>query len=109
MPKVIYIEAAEHGGKRHELDASVGQSVMEVAVRNGVPGIEAVCGGSCACATCHVYVDPLWFERVGHPSPMEAGTIEFAIDAEGTSRLSCQIKITPELDGLTVRLPKSQT
>lgn len=108
MPKVIYIEHPEHGGKEHVIEAAAGQTVMEAAVQNGVPGIEAICGGSCACATCHLYVDPAWVERTGAPSEMEASMLEIASDVEPTSRLSCQIRMAAELDGLTVRLPKAQ-
>lgn len=108
MPKIVYIEHPDHGGAQHAHEAAAGQSVMQVAVENAVPGIDAICGGSCACATCHVYVDPDWFGRTGAPSDMESSMLEVAVDVEPTSRLSCQIKVTAELDGLTVRLPKSQ-
>lgn len=81
---------------------------MEVAVQNAVPGIEGICGGSCACATCHVYVDPDWSERTGPASDMEKSMLELASDVEASSRLSCQIRITQELDGLIVRMPKTQ-
>ncbi|HVY84546.1 MAG TPA: 2Fe-2S iron-sulfur cluster-binding protein [Caulobacterales bacterium] len=105
MPKITYIEA---NGKEHVIDAPVGQTVMEAAIKHGVPGIDADCGGACACATCHVYVDPAWAEKTGEASSMEQSMLDFANDVEETSRLSCQIKVTDDLDGLVVRLPRSQ-
>jgi 2Fe-2S ferredoxin len=105
MPKITYIE---HSGKEHVIDVSVGMTVMEGAVKHNVPGIDADCGGACACATCHVYVDPEWKAKTGEPSGMEQSMLDFASDVEPTSRLSCQIKVSAELDGLVVRLPKSQ-
>jgi ferredoxin, 2Fe-2S len=108
MPKISYVEHEEMGGHVRVLEAVTGQSVMEVAVQNNVRGIEAVCGGSCACATCHVYVDPAWTERTGPASEMEKDVLEFAPDVAANSRLACQIRITAELDGLIVRTPKTQ-
>ena len=105
VPTVTFIE---HDGTRHAVAAEDGLSVMEVAINNGVPGIDADCGGMCACATCHVYVDPAWIEKLPPKSDMEETMLDFAQDIEPTSRLSCQIKVTPELDGLVVRTPKSQ-
>ena len=105
MPKIKYIE---HNGKEHEVEVPVGLSVMEGAVKNLVPGIDADCGGACACATCHVYVAPEWTEIVGKPEQMEEDMLDFAFEVRPTSRLSCQIKVTPELDGLVVKTPKSQ-
>ncbi len=105
MPKVKYIE---HSGKEHEIEVPVGWSVMEGAVKNLIPGIDADCGGACACATCHVYVDPSWAPKLAPKSDMEETMLDFAQDLEPTSRLSCQIKVAPELDGLVVRIPKSQ-
>lgn len=81
---------------------------MEAAVQNAIPGIDALCGGSCACATCHVYVDPAWVERTGVASDMEKGMLELAPDVAANSRLSCQIRVTSTLDGLIVRMPKTQ-
>ncbi len=81
---------------------------MEGAISNDVPGIEAECGGACSCATCHVYVDPMWVEATGAAQHIEAGMIECAMDLQETSRLSCQIEVTDELDGLIVRLPELQ-
>jgi 2Fe-2S ferredoxin len=77
-------------------------------VKSNVPGIDADCGGACACATCHVYVDDAWLGKAGTPSAMESSMLSFAENVESSSRLSCQIKITDALDGLTVRLPESQ-
>ncbi|MBX3482034.1 2Fe-2S iron-sulfur cluster-binding protein [Phenylobacterium sp.] len=105
MVKVTYVE---HGGARHELDGRAGSTVMETAVRNNVPGIDADCGGACACATCHVYVDGAWLARTGARTAMEDSMLEFADGVEGNSRLACQIRLTPDLDGLVVRLPESQ-
>lgn len=95
-------------GTRFELEAETGSTVMENAVRNSVPGIEAECGGACACATCHVYVDEEWTDKVGPPAPMEEDMLDFAYEVRPISRLSCQIKITQELDGLVVNVPERQ-
>ena len=105
MPKIKYIE---HNGKEHEAEVPEGWSVMEGAVKNMIPGIDADCGGACACATCHVYVDDAWAEKTGKASSMQESMLDFANDVEPTSRLSCQIKVTAALDGLVVRMPKSQ-
>ena len=83
-------------------------TVMESAVKNMVPGIDADCGGACACATCHVYVEPDWLEATGVREEMEEDMLDFAFDVRDNSRLSCQIKVSPELDGLTVRVPEKQ-
>ena len=93
MPKITYIE---HNGKTHTIDVANGLSVMEGAVQNNIPGIDADCGGSCACATCHVYVDEKWF-----------GKLEKKENAE-FSRLTCQISVTDDLDGLVVKMPSKQ-
>lgn len=95
-------------GTRFDLDAANGSTVMENAVRNSVPGIEAECGGACACATCHVYIDDAWAEKVGPPTPMEEDMLDFAYEVKPTSRLSCQIKMTDALDGLVVNVPERQ-
>ncbi|MEA3534993.1 2Fe-2S iron-sulfur cluster-binding protein [Rhizobium sp. CC-YZS058] len=95
-------------GTRHDLDVQPGSTVMENAVRNAVPGIEAECGGACACATCHVYIDEAWTERVGPPEAMEEDMLDFAHDVRPTSRLSCQIRMSEALDGLTVHVPERQ-
>ena len=106
MTKVTFIDAA---GESRTVEAQIGATVMETALRNAVPGIEAECGGACACATCHVYVAENWTEAVGKPSPMEEDMLDFGYDVRPNSRLSCQIKVTPELDGLVVRTPERQT
>ena len=95
-------------GKRYDVDAVNGSTVMENAVRNGVPGIEAECGGACACATCHVYVEPEWREATGTPQPMEEDMLDFAYDVRPGSRLSCQIRVNDALDGLVVSVPERQ-
>jgi 2Fe-2S ferredoxin len=105
MPKITFIDVA---GTSRSVDAPVGWTVMEAAVKNNVPGIEAECGGACACATCHVYVEEPWMEKVGEPQPMEADMLDFASDLRSNSRLSCQIKVKDELDGLVVRTPERQ-
>ena len=105
MAKVTYIEFS---GKQHTIDLPVGTSVMRGAVDNGVPGIDGDCGGECACATCHVYVDPAFGDKVGKPSAMEQSMLDFAENVRETSRLSCQIKIRDDLDGLRVTTPESQ-
>ena len=105
MPKITYIE---HNGTEYAVDVKKGLSVMEGAVKHNVPGIDADCGGACACATCHVYVDEAWREKVGEASAMEESMLDFAENVEPNSRLSCQIRVTDELDGLVVRMPESQ-
>lgn len=105
MAKITFIE---HDGTRHEVEAQNGMSVMEAAVKNMVPGIDADCGGACACATCHVYVEPEWQENTGKRSDMEEDMLDFAFDVRDNSRLSCQIKVSDELDGLTVKVPEKQ-
>jgi len=105
MAKITYIE---HNGTEHVIDVKPGQSVMEGAVKHNVPGIDADCGGACACATCHVYVDEAWTALTGKAEAMEESMLDFAENVEPNSRLSCQIKVTDALDGLIVRLPESQ-
>jgi 2Fe-2S ferredoxin len=105
MAKVTYVP---HVGAPRVLDVPAGLSVMEGAVRNNVPGIDADCGGAAACATCHVYVDEAWLARTGERTDMEAAMLEFAEAVAPNSRLACQIKVGPQLDGLVVRLPESQ-
>jgi len=105
MPKVTYIE---YNGTEHQVEVPTGLSLMRGAVNNGVPGIDADCGGECACATCHVYVDEAWREKVGSPSPMEEDMLDFGFDVRPNSRLSCQIKVSDELDGLVVSTPERQ-
>ncbi len=105
MAKINFVD---HSGETRTIDADVGSTVMEVAIRNSIPGIEAECGGACACATCHVYVDDAWMERVGAPTPMEEDMLDFGYDIKPNSRLSCQIKVTDALDGLVVITPERQ-
>ena len=105
MVKITFIDSV---GQSRTIDAEVGATVMEAAVRNGVPEIEAECGGACACATCHVYVDPAWVGATGKAEPMEEDMLDFAFEVQPTSRLSCQIKVKPPLDGLVVRTPSRQ-
>jgi 2Fe-2S ferredoxin len=105
MPKITYIE---FGGTEHTVDVRNGLSVMEGAIKNNVPGIDADCGGACACATCHVYVDDAWREKTGKASAMEESMLDFAQNVEPNSRLSCQIRVSDALDGLIVRLPEDQ-
>ncbi len=105
MAKITYIQP---DGAEQTIEAKTGWSVMEGAVKNRIRGIDADCGGACACATCHVYVDEAWREKTGSPSAMEESMLDFAEEVEPNSRLSCQIKVTDALDGLVVRLPASQ-
>ena len=105
MAKITYIT---HAGDTRTLDVKTGLTVMEGAIKNNVPGIDADCGGACACATCHVYVDEAWMDKVGSPSAMEESMLDFAEGVKTNSRLSCQIKVTDELDGLSVTTPESQ-
>ncbi len=106
MPKVTFIEA---DGKQHAVDAQAGKSVMQTALDNLVPGIVGECGGFASCATCHGYVDEAWTAKLPPPDAAEEGMIACAFHVRPNSRLTCQIKLTPELDGLVVRLPPSQT
>ncbi len=105
MPKVSFTTAA---GKVYEVEAKAGTTLMEAAVKNNVPGIDADCGGACACATCHVYVDAPWFDQLNKAQPMETSMLDFAEDVQPNSRLSCQIVLTEALNGLSVHLPESQ-
>jgi len=105
MVRITYHDT--QGGVR-TVEAQPGSTVMETALREGVPGIEAECGGACACATCHVYVAPEWTEIVGKPEQMEEDMLDFAFEVRPNSRLSCQIKVTEALDGLVVTTPPRQ-
>ncbi|HEY9216725.1 MAG TPA: 2Fe-2S iron-sulfur cluster-binding protein [Phenylobacterium sp.] len=105
MPQIIY---RTHDGDERVLEIAPGQSVMEGAVKNAVPGIDADCGGACACATCHVYVDETWLAQLEPASEMERSMLDFAENVEANSRLSCQIKVRADLDGLKVQTPESQ-
>ena len=105
---MIQVTYTDSDGNSRTVEAQEGSTVMETALRNSVPGIDAECGGACACATCHVYVAPEWSEIVGKPSQMEEDMLDFAFEVRPTSRLSCQIKVTDDLEGLVVRMPQSQ-
>lgn len=105
MPTINFILA---DGSKHAVDAADGDVVMRVAVRNGFDGILAECGGACSCATCHVHIDKAWVGKLPPKDELESEMLDFAEGVDDTSRLSCQIKITPQLDGLIVHVPESQ-
>ena len=105
MPRITYIE---HNGTEHTVDVAVGLTVMEGAVNNNIPGIDADCGGACACSTCHAYVNPDWVEKLPAREDMEEDMLDFAYEPNERSRLTCQIQVTPEIDGLVVRMPEKQ-
>ncbi|MDB6099470.1 MAG: ferredoxin, 2Fe-2S [Gammaproteobacteria bacterium] len=105
MPRITFIEP---DGFRRLIDAPVGITLMEAAMQNGVQGVLALCGGACACATCHVYVDAAWLPRLEDKEEMEEGMLECAWEPGENSRLSCQIHITADLDGLEVTVPQRQ-
>ena len=105
MPRLTIIE---HSGKEHQLEADEGKSVMQAALDALVPGILADCGGACSCATCHCYVDEAWFARLPGAEGAERDMLECALDPQANSRLSCQLRVTAQTDGLVIRLPKSQ-
>ena len=106
MAKITYIE---HNGTSHVVDVANGMTVMEGARDNNIPGIEADCGGACACSTCHVYVDPAWIEKLPPRDVMEEDLLDFAWEPDpATSRLTCQIKVSDALDGLVVQMPEKQ-
>ncbi len=105
MPTLTFIE---HNGTVHQVHAEVGQSVMQAATFGGVPGLPADCGGACACATCHTYVDAAWIERVGAAEGAEKDMLDYVPELRATSRLSCQIVVSAEMDGMTLQLPESQ-
>ncbi len=106
MAKITYVE---FGGKEHVVDVANGMTVMEGARDNGIPGIEADCGGACACSTCHVYVDPYWVERLPGKDSMEEDMLDFAYEPDPVrSRLTCQLKVSDALDGLKVFMPEKQ-
>jgi len=105
MPKITYIE---FNGTEHTVDVAAGLSVMEGAVNNNIPGIDADCGGACACSTCHVYIDPAWVDKLPAREDMEEDMLDFAFEPNERSRLTCQVKVTPELDGLVVQMPEKQ-
>ena len=105
MPKITYIE---HNGKSHTVDVANGLSVMEGAVQNNIPGIDADCGGGMACATCHVYVKEEWFDKLPKKEDGEEDMIDMAYEPNKFSRLSCQLIVSDELEGLVVNLPEKQ-
>ena len=106
MAKITYIE---HDGQKHEIDVANGLTVMEGAVQNDIPGIDADCGGSMACATCHVYIDDKWFDKLPKAEEAEIDMIDMAFNPKKNSRLSCQIIVSDELDGLEVMTPEKQS
>jgi ferredoxin, 2Fe-2S len=106
MARIVFTEP---DGGRREIDAPLGVTLMEAARQNGVQGVVAQCGGACACATCHVYIDRSWLNRLEPPEDMEEGMLETAWEPRDNSRLSCQIHITADLDGLHVTVPQQQT
>ncbi|MCB5410640.1 2Fe-2S iron-sulfur cluster-binding protein [Pseudogemmobacter faecipullorum] len=106
MARITYVE---FNGTRHEVNVASGLTVMEGARDNGIPGIEADCGGACACSTCHVYVDQAWVEKLPARDPMEEDMLDFAWQPDpARSRLTCQLKVTDALDGLVVHMPERQ-
>ena len=106
MAKITYIE---HNGTNHTVDVQNGLTVMEGAVQNNIPGIDADCGGSMACATCHVYVKEDWFDKINKKSEGEDDMLDQANEPKKNSRLSCQIIVSDDLDGLVVDMPEKQT
>lgn len=105
MAEIIYIE---HDGTEHKVEVENGYSIMQGAIDNMLDGIIAECGGTCSCATCHCYIDEAWLDKTGEIEVKEKEMIEFAVDTRDNSRLSCQIRVTEELNGLVVRLPETQ-
>ncbi len=105
MPRITYIE---HNGTEHTVEVAVGLTVMEGAVNNNVPGIDADCGGACACSTCHAYVNPDWVDKLPAREDMEEDMLDFAYEPNARSRLTCQIQVTAEMDGLVLNLPEKQ-
>ncbi|MFT5573227.1 MAG: 2Fe-2S ferredoxin [Cryomorphaceae bacterium] len=105
MAEITFIDFE---GTKRTVDATNGDSVMEAATTNDIPGIDADCGGACACATCHVYIDPAWLDIVGKPEDLESEMLDVAEEVKDNSRLSCQIKVSDEMDGLVIVTPESQ-
>ena len=105
MPKITYIDSA---GEQRTIDVQKGLSVMEGAVQNNIPGIDADCGGACACATCHVYVDEKWFNKLSKKEDAEQDMLDMAFEPNKFSRLSCQLTVSEDLDGLVVKMPSKQ-
>jgi ferredoxin, 2Fe-2S len=106
MARITYIE---HDGTPHTVDVPTGTSLMKGAVYNAVPGIDAECGGACACATCHIYIEEGWFDRLPPAEAAEVEMLDFALNTRGNSRLACQIESADALDGLVVRMPETQS
>ena len=106
MPKITYIE---NSGKTHEVEVQKELTVMEGALQNNIPGIDADCGGACACATCHVYVDEKWFDKIPEKSSAEQDMLDMAIEPNKFSRLGCQIVVTDNLNGMVVKMPSKQS
>ena len=106
MPKVTYIE---HNGTAHTVDVEKGLSIMEGAIQNGVPGIDADCGGACACATCHVYVEEKWLDKLPKAEDADVDMIDMAHEPKKNRRLSCQLIVSDELEGLTIKTPDKQS
>ena len=105
MAKIVYVE---FDGTQHSVDVAQGATLMEGARNAAIPGIEGDCGGACACSTCHVYVHPDWVEKLPAVDPMEEDMLDFAYDIRPESRLSCQVRVSDELDGLVVHVPERQ-
>jgi len=105
MPKITYIE---HNGTSHKIEVSNGLSVMEGAVQNNISGIDADCGGSCACATCHIYVDEKWFSKLPNKENAEEDMLDMAFEPNKFSRLGCQITVTSDLNNMVVKMPSKQ-
>lgn len=105
MPKIIFIDI---DGSQHTIEATPGESVMQAAVRRGIPGILAECGGSCSCATCHVHIDPRWAHACGTATDLERSMLEMSSGWSADSRLACQITVSAELEGMVVRIPASE-
>ncbi|MDN3566788.1 2Fe-2S iron-sulfur cluster-binding protein [Paeniroseomonas aquatica] len=105
MPRVTYVE---YNGREHGIELEAGLSVMQGAIENNIPGIDADCGGECACATCHVFVPEEWLAKTGTPGEQEASMLGFAATAQPNSRLACQITMSEALDGLVVHMPEAQ-
>jgi len=105
MAKITYIE---HNGKSHTVEVATEMSVMEGAVQNNIPGIDADCGGACACATCHVYVEEKWIDKLSKKEEAEQEMLDMAFEPSKFSRLSCQLTVTDDMDGMVVKMPSKQ-
>ncbi|TDG13601.1 (2Fe-2S)-binding protein [Seongchinamella unica] len=105
MPRITLVE---FNGTGHTIDAESGKTLMLNAIENGIPGIDADCGGACACGTCHVFLDPQWLAAAGESNPLEDAMLAMRPDREGRSRLSCQIEVTDAMEGMVVRMPEYQ-